>query len=144
MPQLSEAVKAHAQTKKVKASAVAEAKRVVRHAKDESPKPQVVTEQAAKDQVAKGQTATGEAAKPQAGTEEAPRIRSPRGTPPRGKPPSRRPPLWRVAINGIGQRGSLLIGLLPRMRPPNSRRPARTSPKSSLRSLRECAHLKCL
>ena len=69
--QLSGAVKAHAQTKTVKASAVAEAKRVVRHAKDESAKLQAVTEQAAKDQVAKGQTATGEAAKPQAGTAKA-------------------------------------------------------------------------
>ena len=69
--QLSKAVKAHAQTKKVKASAVVEAKRVVRHAKDESAKPQAITEQAAKDQVAKGQTATREAAKPQAGTEKA-------------------------------------------------------------------------
>ena len=69
--QLSDAVKAHAQTKKVKASAVAEAKKVVRHAKDESAKPQAVTEQAAKDQVAKGQTATGEAGKPQAGTAKA-------------------------------------------------------------------------
>ena len=93
--QLSEAVKAHAeakgsrshgrqgrsqapkeswlaeQTKKVKASAVAEAKRVVRHAKDISAKPQAVTEQAAKDQVAKGQTATGQAAKAQAVTEQA-------------------------------------------------------------------------
>ena len=90
--QLSEAVKAHAeakgsrshgsqgrseapkesrsaeQIKKVKASAVAEAKKVVRHAKDESAKPQAVTEQAAKDQVAKGQTATGQAHKPQAAT----------------------------------------------------------------------------
>ena len=69
--QLSEAVKAQAQTKKVKASAVAEAKRVVRHSKDKCAKPQAVTEQVAKDQVAKGQTATGEAAKPQAGTEKA-------------------------------------------------------------------------
>ena len=44
---------------------------MVRHAKDESAKPQAVTEQAAKDQVAKGQTATGQAPKPQAGTEQA-------------------------------------------------------------------------
>ena len=93
--QLSETVKAHAkakgsrshvsqggsqapkesrlaeQTKKGKASAVAEAKKMVRRAKDESAKPQAVTEQAAKDQVAKGQTATGQAAKPQAGMEQA-------------------------------------------------------------------------
>ena len=93
--QLSEAVKAHAeakgsrshgsqgrsqapkesrlaeQTKKVKASAVAEAKKVVRHAKAESAKPQAVTEQAAKDQVAKGQTDMGQAAKPQASMEQA-------------------------------------------------------------------------
>ena len=69
--QLCEAVKAHAQTEKMKASAVAEAKRVVRDAKDISAKPQAVPEQAAKDQVAKGQTATGEAAKPQTGTEKA-------------------------------------------------------------------------
>ena len=59
------------QTKKVKVSAVAEAKKVLRHAKDESAKPQAVTEQAAKDQVAKGQTATRQAAKPQAVTEQA-------------------------------------------------------------------------
>ena len=58
------------QTKKVKASAVAEAKKVVRHAKDESAKRHAVTEQAAKDQVAKGQTATGQASKPQAATVE--------------------------------------------------------------------------
>ena len=51
--QLSEAVNAHAQTKKVRASAVAEAKRVMRDAKDVSAKPQAVPEQAAKDQVAK-------------------------------------------------------------------------------------------
>ena len=57
--QLTEAVKAHAQTKKVKASAVAEAKRVVRDAKAISAKPQAVPEQAAKDQVAREQTATG-------------------------------------------------------------------------------------
>ena len=69
--QLSEAVKAHAQTKKVKAAAVEEAKRVVRDAKAISAKPQAVPEQAAKDQVTKGQTATGEAAKPQTGTEKA-------------------------------------------------------------------------
>ena len=92
--QLSEAVKAHAeakgsrshgsqgrsqapqesrlaeQTKKVKASAVAEAKKVVRHVKDECAKPQAVTEQGAKEQVANGQTATGQAAKPQAATVE--------------------------------------------------------------------------
>ena len=92
--QLGEAVKAHAeakgsrshgsqgrsqalkesplaeQTKNVKASAVAEAKKVVRHAKDESAKPQAVTEQAAKDRAAKRQTATGQAAKPQAATVE--------------------------------------------------------------------------
>ena len=92
--QLSEAVKAHAetkgsrshgsqgrsqapkearfaeQTKKVKASGVAKAKKVVRHAKNEPAKPQAVTEQAAKDPVAKGQTATGQAAKPQAATVE--------------------------------------------------------------------------
>ena len=37
------------QTEKVKASAVAEAKKVVRHAKDKSAKPQAVMEQAAKD-----------------------------------------------------------------------------------------------
>ena len=59
------------QTKKVKASAVAEARKVVRHAKDESAKPQAITEEAAKDQVAKGQTATGQAAKLQAVTEQA-------------------------------------------------------------------------
>ena len=41
------------QTKKVKVSAAAEAKKVMRHAKDESAKPQAVTEQAAKNQVAK-------------------------------------------------------------------------------------------
>ena len=99
--QLSEAVKAHAeakgsrshgsqgrsqapkesrlaeQSKKVKASAVAEAKKVVRHAKDESAKPQAVTERAAKDQVAKGQTARGQAAKPQAATVEGGNKRDP-------------------------------------------------------------------
>ena len=88
--QLSEALKAHAeakgsrshgsqgrsqapkesrlaeQTKKVKASAVVEARKVVRHAKDESAKPQAVTEQAAKDQVANGRTVTGQGPKPQA------------------------------------------------------------------------------
>ena len=69
--ELTEAVKAHAETKKVKTSAVAEAKRVVRDAKAVSAKPLAVPEQAAKDQVAKGRTATGEAAKPQAGTEKA-------------------------------------------------------------------------
>ena len=58
------------QTKKVKASALAEAKKVVRHAKDESAKPQAVTEQAAKDQVTKRQTATAQAVKPQAATVE--------------------------------------------------------------------------
>ena len=58
------------QTKKVKASAVAEAGKVVRHAKDESATPQAVMDQAAEDQVAKRQTATGQAAKPQAVTVE--------------------------------------------------------------------------
>ena len=65
------------QTKKVKASAVAKAKKVVRHAKDESAKPQAVTEQAARNQVAKGQTATGQAAKPQAATVEGGNKRDP-------------------------------------------------------------------
>ena len=86
--QLSEAVKAHAQTKKVKASAVVEAKRVVRHPKDESAKPQAVTEQAAKDQVAKGQTATGEAAKPQAGTEKAAKDQVAKGQTVKGQAPN--------------------------------------------------------
>ena len=141
--QLSEAVKAHAeakgsrshgsqgrsqapeesrlaeQTKKVKASAVAEAKKVLRHGEDESAKRGAVTQQAAKDQVAKGQTATGQGAKPQAATVEG-------------------------GNNGIQQRASLLILLLPRMRPPNSRRPTRTSLKSSLRSLCRCPHLKSI
>ena len=85
--QLPEAVKAHAQTKKVKASAVAEAKRVERHAKDESAKPQAVTEQAAKDQVAKQQTATGEAAKPQAGTEKAAKDQVAKGQTAKGQAP---------------------------------------------------------
>ena len=99
--QLSEAVKAHVkakgsrshggqgrnqapkesrlaeQTQKVKASAVEEAKKVVRQAKDESAKPQAVTEQAAKDQVTEGQTATGQAAKPQAATVEGGNKRDP-------------------------------------------------------------------
>ena len=85
--QLSEAVKAHAQTKEVKASAVAEAKRVVRHAKDESAKPQAVTEQAAKDQVIKGQTATGEAAKPEASMEKAAYDQVDRGQTAKGQAP---------------------------------------------------------
>ena len=85
--QLSEAVKAHAQTKKVKASAVAEAKRVVRHAKDESAKPPAVTEQAARDQVAKGQTATREATKPQAGTEKAAKDQVAEGQTAKGQAP---------------------------------------------------------
>ena len=85
--QLSEAVKAHAQTKKVKASAQAEAKRVVRDAKDVSAKPQAVPEQAAKDQVAKGQTATVEAAKPHAGTEEAAKDQVAKGQAAKGQAP---------------------------------------------------------
>ena len=59
------------QTKKVKAAAVAEVKKVVRHAKDESAKPQAITEQAAKDHVAKEQTGMGQASKPQARMEQA-------------------------------------------------------------------------
>ena len=65
------------QTKKVKALAVAEAKKVVRHAKDESAKPQAVTEQTGKDQVARGQTATGQAAEPRAANVEASNKRDP-------------------------------------------------------------------
>ena len=64
-------------TKKVKASAVAEANKVVRHAKDESAKPQAATEVAVNDQVSKGQTATGQAAKPQATTVEGGNKRDP-------------------------------------------------------------------
>ena len=86
-PQLSEAVKAHAQTMKVNASAVAAAKRVVRHGRDESAKPQTITEQAAKDQVAKGQTAPGEAAKPQAGTQKAAKDRVAKGQTAKGQAP---------------------------------------------------------
>ena len=109
--QLSEAVKAHAeakrsrshgsqgrsqapkesrlaeQTKKVKISAVAEAKKVLRHARDESTKPQAVTEQAAKHQVAKGQTATGQAATPQAVTEQAAKDQVPKGQTATGQAP---------------------------------------------------------
>ena len=85
--QLNEAVKAHAQTKKVKASAVAEAKRVVRHAKHVSAKPQAVPEQAAKDQVARGQTATENAAKPQAGTEKGAKDQVTKGQTAKGQAP---------------------------------------------------------
>ena len=66
------------QTKKVKASAVAKAKKVVRHAKDESANPQAGMEQAATDQVAKGQTATGQAPKPQAAIFEGGNKRDPK------------------------------------------------------------------
>ena len=85
--QLGGAVKAHAQTKKVKPSAVAEAKRVVRHAKDESAKPQAVTEKVAKDQVAKGQTGTGKAARPQAGMEKAAKNQVDKGQTAKGQAP---------------------------------------------------------
>ena len=85
--QPSEAVKGHAQSKKVKASAVAEAKRVVRGAKDVSAKPKAVPEQAAKDHVAKGQTATGQAAKRQAGTEKAAKDQVAKGQTAKGKAP---------------------------------------------------------
>ena len=60
---------------------------VVRHAKDESAKPQAVTEQAAKDQFAKGQTATGEAAKPQAGREKASKDHVAKGQTAKGQAP---------------------------------------------------------
>ena len=85
--QLSEAVKAHAQTKKVKAAAVEEAKRVVRDAKAVSAKPQAVLEQAAKDQVTKRQTATGEAAKPQTGTQKAAKDQVAKGQTAKGQAP---------------------------------------------------------
>ena len=117
---------------------------MVRDVKAVSAKPDAVLEQAATDQVTKGQIATEEAAKPQTGTEKATKDQVAKGQAAKSKPPSRRLPPSRVAINRIRQRGSLLIGLLPRMRPPNSRRPTRTSHKSSLRSLRRCAHLNCI
>ena len=85
--QLSEAVKAHAQTKKVKAVASEEAKRVVRDPKAVSAKPQAVPEQAASDQVTKGQTATGEAAKPQTGTEKATKDQVAKGQTAKGQAP---------------------------------------------------------
>ena len=85
--QLREAVKAHAQTKKVKAAAVEEAKRVVRDAKAVSAKPEAVPEPAAKDQVTKGQTATGEAAKPQTGTEKAAKDQVAKGQAAKGQAP---------------------------------------------------------
>ena len=85
--QLSKAVKAQAQTKKVKAAAVEEAKRVVRDTKAVSAKPQAVPEQEAKDQVTKGQTATGEAAKPQTGTEKAAKDQVAKGQTAKGQAP---------------------------------------------------------
>ena len=85
--QLSEAVKAHAQSKKVKAAAVEEAKRVVKDAKAVSAKPEAVPEQAAKDQVTKGQTATGEAAKPQTGSEKAAKDQVAKGQAAKGRAP---------------------------------------------------------
>ena len=78
---------ADAQTKKVKAAAVEEAKRVVRDAKAISAKPEAVPEQAAKDQVMKGQTATGEAAKPQTGTEKAAKDHVAKGQAAKGQAP---------------------------------------------------------
>ena len=83
--QLSEAVKAHAETKKVKEPE--EVKRVVRDAKAVSAKPEAVPEQAAKDQVTKGQTATGKAAKPQTGTEKAAKDQVAKGQTAKGQAP---------------------------------------------------------
>ena len=85
--QLSKAVKAHAQTKKLKAAAVEEAKRVVRDATAVSAKPEAAPEQAAKDQVTKGQTATGEASKPQTGTEKAAKDQVAKGQAAKGQAP---------------------------------------------------------
>ena len=117
--QLSEAMKAHAQTKKVKASAVAEVKKVVRHAKD-------VTEQAAKDQVAKGQTATGESAKPQAGPEKAAKDQVAKGQTAKGQALK---PQAATVEGGNKQDPTAGIWLLPRMRPPKKREANENEPQ---------------
>ena len=135
-------MRAHAHTKKVKAVAVEEAKRVVRDAKVVSAKPEAVPEQAAKDQVTKGLTATG--AEPHTGTEKATKDQIAKGQTAKGQDPK----LQAATVEG-GNKPDPTARFVadwvePRMRPPNSKRPTRTSPKSSLRSLRRCAHLNCI